>query len=254
MANPLRALRASTDHLAEVVAGLKDRLGEPAYPAAWTVADVVSHLGSGAVIFGRRLDDAEEGHATSEAFSRDVWAEWDAKSPQDKAADGLAADEALTARLERYSPDDAATISLQLGPLRLDFAGLVRLRLNEHAVHTWDLDVVSDARAELSALATENLVDNLELVARFSGRPGERHRDVSVRTTTPTRLVTVGLGGEYVRLDVRVPSAADEVALQLPAAAFVRLVYGRLDPAHTPPEVTGDPEVLELLRVTFPGP
>jgi hypothetical protein len=41
-------------------------------------------------------------------------------------------------------------------------------------------------------------------------------------------------------------------ALRLPAEAVVRLVYGRLDPAHTPP--VGSQEVdLDDLRPIFPG-
>ena len=38
---------------------------------------------------------------------------------------------------------------------------------------------------------------------------------------------------------------------EFPAEAFVRLVYGRLDPAHTPPVDDGD--VLDALRPVFTG-
>jgi hypothetical protein len=40
--------------------------------------------------------------------------------------------------------------------------------------------------------------------------------------------------------------------LRLPAEAFVRLVYGRLGPAHTPP-VEADSVDLDELRQLFPG-
>jgi hypothetical protein len=39
----------------------------------------------------------------------------------------------------------------------------------------------------------------------------------------------------------------------LPAEAFCRLVYGRLDPDHTPP-FSGDAALLDALRSVFPGP
>ena len=39
----------------------------------------------------------------------------------------------------------------------------------------------------------------------------------------------------------------------LPAEAFVRLVYGRLDPDHTPSSVSADGVDLDLLRSAFPG-
>jgi hypothetical protein len=41
--------------------------------------------------------------------------------------------------------------------------------------------------------------------------------------------------------------------LTLFAEAFVRLVYGRLDPVHTPP-FDGDAALLDQLRAVFPGP
>ena len=41
--------------------------------------------------------------------------------------------------------------------------------------------------------------------------------------------------------------------LELPAEAFSRLVYGRLDPDHTP-AFTGDAALLDTLRAVFPGP
>jgi len=41
--------------------------------------------------------------------------------------------------------------------------------------------------------------------------------------------------------------------LVLPAEAFCRLVYGRLDPEHTP-AFTGDASLLDTLRAVFLGP
>jgi hypothetical protein len=41
--------------------------------------------------------------------------------------------------------------------------------------------------------------------------------------------------------------------LTMPAEAFIRLVYGPLDPAHTL-AVAGDAATLDQLRHVFPGP
>ena len=47
----LRALGASVDRLAALVRSLTpEQLRQQAYPSEWTVADVLSHLGSGAVL------------------------------------------------------------------------------------------------------------------------------------------------------------------------------------------------------------
>jgi hypothetical protein len=39
----------------------------------------------------------------------------------------------------------------------------------------------------------------------------------------------------------------------LPAEAFVRLLYGRLDRDHTPAGITTDGLTLDQLRAIFPG-
>ena len=99
----------------------------------------------------------------------------------------------------------------------------------------------------------ELVVDDLELIGRYTAKPtpGEP-RVVTVRTTDPPRRFIVELTAEGATL---APSddSTGEVDLTLPAEAFVRLLYGRLDPAHTPP-IPGDPALLDRLRTTYPGP
>ncbi len=62
MADRFGALRATSDRLDRVVGGLDPvQIERSAYPTEWSVADVLSHLGSGAVLFQRRLDDGLAG-------------------------------------------------------------------------------------------------------------------------------------------------------------------------------------------------
>jgi hypothetical protein len=92
MPDPLGALRSSVDRLAALVRPLDDvAIAGRAYPSQWTIADVLSHLGSGAVIAQRRLDDALTGSPTPDDFNPSVWDEWNAKSPRTKVDDGLGA-------------------------------------------------------------------------------------------------------------------------------------------------------------------
>jgi hypothetical protein len=44
-----------------------------AYPTEWTVAQVLSHLGSGAVLTLRRFEDALGGQDTPVDFATGVW-------------------------------------------------------------------------------------------------------------------------------------------------------------------------------------
>lgn len=248
----LDALRTSVERLREIVEPLDDAaIRASAYPSEWTVAQVLSHLGSGAVITGRRLEDGVSGRDTPEDFAQAVWDEWDAKDPRAQVDDALVADAAVLARLEAVSEDDRRAFSFALGPMRLDFEGFVGLRLNEHAFHTWDVEVVRDPAAVIPAPIAGPVVDNLDMAVRFSARPHGEPATVRVRTVDPERNFTVELDAEQVTL----ASGVDESGtadLELPAEAFARLVYGRLDPAHTPASA-GDVDVLDRLRATFPG-
>ena len=86
--------------------------------------------------------------------------------------------------------------------------------------------------------------------ARFTSKPTGTERVVTVDTTDPRRGFVVDLTADGVTLDPTDPSENPD--LVLPAEAFIRLVYGRLDPAHTP-QVEGDDKVLDELRRAYPG-
>jgi hypothetical protein len=95
------------------------------------------------------------------------------------------------------------------------------------------------------------IVDNLSLIARFSGRSDGQDRTIAVRTTDPVRDMVLRLSNEGVELTAGEPGQSPD--LELPAEALSRLVYGRLDADHTP-VVTGDAGLLATLRAVFPGP
>jgi uncharacterized protein (TIGR03083 family) len=250
----LDALRESVRRLRGIVEPLDDDgIVQSAYPTDWTIAQVMSHVGSGAVILQRRLDDELAGATTAEEFAPRTWDGWNAKVPRAQADDGLAADAALLAALEALSADQRNEFTFAMGPMSFDFDGFVGLRLNEHAFHTWDIDVVLDQNATVPAGIAAFVVDNLELISRYTAQPtvGDS-TTITVRTTDPDRRFVLELTAEGATLT---PSATTTGAsdVELPAEAFARLVYGRLDPAHTPPLVA-DPAVIDRIRATYPGP
>ena len=246
----LDALRSSVAHLNDLVAGLDDSdLVVRAYPVEWTVADVLSHIGSGAVIFERRLKDALAGRPTPDDLTPGVWAAWNAKPPRAKADDGLIADRALFDRLDAMTDGERSAFRFPIGPMEFDFDDTVGMRLNEHALHTWDIEVVFDPTATVPADAVAQVIDNLELIGRFTAKPTGATGTIVVRTAGPTRTFTVTLTAERVGFD----TGGGHPTLELPAEAFVRLVYGRLDPAHSVP-IEGDTGALDTLRLVFPGP
>ena len=252
MENPLGALRTSVGHLHELCEDLSDdELERQSYDSEWSIAQVLSHLGSGAVILRRRLEDIRAGRATPDEFAPSVWDDWNAKAPRAQADDALVADEAVLEALEDVSEAERAELVFAMGPLSLGFNEFAGLRLNEHAFHTWDIEVVFDDAARLPRDATALVVDNLALIARFSGRPDGQERTVAIRTIDPERDVSLRLSVDSVALTAGERGQSPE--LELPAEAFCRLVYGRLDPDHTP-AFAGDTALLDALRAVFPGP
>jgi uncharacterized protein (TIGR03083 family) len=250
MTDDVDVLRASVERLHGIVEALDPaQLEMPAYPAKWTIADVLSHLGSGAVILQRRLEDTIAGSTTPSDLAQPIWDGWNAKSPQAQAADALVADRAFVDRLGSLGDDERARFHFAMGPMNFDFAGFVVLRLNEHALHTWDIEVTLDPDASVAPDATRLVVDNLQMIARFTGKPTGSEHQVSVRTSGPRRDFMITLGADAVSLEP--DDLVDEPDLEIPAEAFIRLVYGRLDPEHTPP--TRGHADLDELRLVFPG-
>ena len=73
-------------------------------------------------------------------------------------------------------------------------------------------------------------------------------------TTDPERQFTLETG-EAVTLTPSDDGVTPELGLselRLPAEAFIRLLYGRMDEAHTPPAENAGVE-LDELRPLFPG-
>ncbi len=255
MDDTLRALRSSVGRLHELVRGLDDdQLNRPSYSSEWSIADTLSHLGSGAVIMRNRL-----AHVLSDSEAPDddpalVWDEWNAKSPRRQADDALVADEELLEAFENVEVADRRRATFAMGPLTMSFADFTGARLSEHALHTWDIEVMFDPSALVPSDATAIVVDRLGLIATFTSRPTGDDRKVQTQTSDPERDFTVTLTPDAVTMDeARGDGGGAGHDLVMPSEAFVRLVYGRLDPQHTP-DVRGDVAVLDTLRAVFPGP
>jgi uncharacterized protein (TIGR03083 family) len=248
----IAALRQSQDRLAAIAHPLTpEDLRRPSYHN-WTIAQVLGHLGSQAELFSTWLTAALEG---SEPPGREamqpIWDAWDGRSPEAQAADSLAANERLVARFEAQTDDDLARMHLNLFGMELDAAGLVRLRLAEHALHTWDIAVALDPTAQVTAEAVGLLIDTLGPLVSRAGQPQGTAFRLRVQTSAPERTFSLRVA-DAVELTEGADGPADG-ELRLPAEAFLRLVYGRLDPAHTPAVDLDGPVALDDLRRVFPG-
>jgi uncharacterized protein (TIGR03083 family) len=247
----VRAVRASHDRLAGIVAGLDaDSLRAQSYATEWSIADVLSHLGSGAEIFLLSIDAGVAGGdpPATEAY-QPIWDTWNALSPEEQAARSVTANEALVTRVESLTPAERAAFHVTMfGQMPLDLRGVLGMRLSEHAVHTWDVEVALDPSARVPSDAVDLLVDSLPLMAGWSGRKAPAPVKVAVATAGPERSFTLDTAG--VSLAPAGPDDAPTATVTLPAEVFLRLVYGRLDDGA---EVTVSGVTVPELKSVFPG-
>ena len=150
MKESLKALHSSVAHLSEVVEKIDPtKYTDSAYPKEWSIADTMSHIGSGAVIMGRSFDDVVSGNEADPDFNQSVWDEWNAKEPAAQVADALVANEALLDQLQMLDEEGRDKFEYSMGPMKLDFGGFVSLRLQEQVLHTWDVEVTLNGSATL---------------------------------------------------------------------------------------------------------
>jgi uncharacterized protein (TIGR03083 family) len=253
----IASLRAEHDATATAVRDLTDdQLTGASGAAEWTVADVLSHLGSGAVITLAGLKSALGARRTPEAgFNESVWDDWDVMSPAEQRAGFLEYDAELITDFEALDGQQRESLRLHVGfaPAPLSVAAFGGLRLHESAQHSWDVRVAGAPAAGLlpgtAGVLAELFSGELAFLLGFIGKAD--------RIADPVRLDIAGSGYEL--------SIADSVAFvstsERPTASFtgpleaaLRLIAGRLGPRYTPADLTVTGNVtLEDLRTVFPG-
>jgi uncharacterized protein (TIGR03083 family) len=249
----LQALRSSQQRLRVLVESLDDGdLERATSDHGWTVAEVLGHLGSQSEIFTRFVDAGLNGTEppSNESFGP-IWDAWNAKSPEAKAADALAADATFLEELEALGGARLAKFELSIFGMDVDAARLLGMRLGEHALHSWDVEVVFDVDAVLTPDATVFILDGLETLVSRVGKPEDEPRSISIITSSPQRRFILDTGA--VSLEQR-DAQEDAPRLELSAEALIRLVYGRLDDRHLGvPAPTATGLRLDELRAIFPG-
>jgi uncharacterized protein (TIGR03083 family) len=253
------ALRAGHETLTEFVGSLgPDGATHSSGASEWTVAQVLSHLGSGAEITLAGLEVAITGEdGRGEGFNQSVWDRWNAKSPQEQVADFITSDEELVSRYESTDAATRASLRFDFGflPQPVDLAFAAGLRHNEFVLHSWDVVVGFDPSATLPATDAALLLAGPPLLFDFRGKAdglnGARGT-LAVELSEPDRTFGVDLGDKIRLIDT--PSAPG-ATFNGPAEAWLRLTSGRLAPQYTPVSVTVTGDLVDLadLRRVFPG-
>jgi uncharacterized protein (TIGR03083 family) len=253
----IAALRSIHSQLAAVVPELSDgQLSGTSGASEWTVAHVLSHLGSGAEIALASYEAARDGTpAPAQDFNQTVWDRWNALSPREQAAGFLRSDAALVDMLEALTPDQRENLRVELGflPAPLPLGSVAGMRLNEAAQHAWDVHVALDPAATLDAESAEVLIDHftgdLEFLLGFTGKADQLSQPARVRIKNADVAIAVE---DRVTLTTQVNEVTATFSGE--SEAVIRLLGGRLTPKYTPEgvEVTGNVTLADLRRV-FPG-
>lgn len=254
----IEALHAGDDQLAPLVRSFTpEQLREPTGDGQWTLAQVLSHLGSGAVITRKGLEAAlaaapHPGQESNQA----VWAQWDAMEPQEQADGFLAADTELLGVYDGIDATTRESVRVEMGflPEPVDLASAARFRLNELALHSWDVRATVDPGATLEPHAAPLLVDQAAFMMGWLAKAAPlqgRTSSLLVTLTDPDHTLGLELADPVTLGDV---PADPDGTLTLPTEAWLRLLSGRLAATHTPASVltTGAAD-LGLLRQVFPG-
>jgi uncharacterized protein (TIGR03083 family) len=250
----IAALRAHHDTLAAMANGLSDsQLGGPSGATDWTIAQVLSHLGSQAEISLAPLAAAADGTAVDAPDNQTVWDRWDASAPRAQADGFVEHDARYLAVLEGLSPEQRGALRVELGflPEPVPLAVAVGMRLNEVALHGWDAFVGADPEAEVDEAAATALLDlfadGLGFLLGFVAKPERLEEPATVAIGNHSLVITDAAG-------VRTGTAGATATFTGPTGAALRLIGGRLRPEHTPAgvDLTGNVS-LDDLRSVFPG-
>jgi uncharacterized protein (TIGR03083 family) len=254
----IAALRSSHDDLAGFVGGFgPDDLRHASAATEWDVSQVLSHLGSGAEISLAALERSLAGDPPPDVdFNKTIWARWDAMNADERGAEFEPANRRLVERYEALDATQRADLRVNLGflPEPLDVASAIGFRLNEFALHAWDVKAAFDPKATLRPDALPLMLVPLSMLIGWIAKPAAldgRSATLAVHLADPERSFGLQLGESVAVLDT--PDAPDG-ELRADAEAWLRLASGRLAEQYTPDNVTlTGPLDLNDLRKVFPG-
>ncbi|WNV87885.1 maleylpyruvate isomerase family mycothiol-dependent enzyme [Umezawaea sp. Da 62-37] len=248
----ITALRSEHDVLADLVRSLTDdQLATPSGASEWTVAQAVSHLGSGAEI-GLAPIARAAGETVAAEDNQAIWARWDASAPRAQVEGFLEHGGRWLDTVEALTPEQRSSLTVDLGflPEPVPLATALGMRLSEVANHSWDVRVAFDpdagVAADSAAVLLELLAGPLGFLLGFLGKPAE--------LANPVSLAIPG-GGLVIDDSVAVVDHLESPSATFngPPEALVRLISGRLKAPYDTGVTVEGAVALDDLRRVFPG-
>ncbi|MEA5360440.1 maleylpyruvate isomerase family mycothiol-dependent enzyme [Amycolatopsis sp., V23-08] len=252
MDRTITALRAEHDTLAALVSTLTDdQLAATSGASEWTVAQALSHLGSGAEIGYAPIAKAAGEDVTPED-NPTIWARWDGSAPRAQAEGFLEHNARWLELVEAFTPEQRSSLTVDLGflPEPVPLLTAVGMRLSEVANHSWDVRVAFDPEAGVDAGSADVLVEHMSgplgFMLGFLAKPAELADPASVAVPGGALVIDDAV---TVVDHLESPSAT----FNGPAEAFIRLVSGRLKAPYDKGVTVEGTVSLDDLRRVFPG-
>jgi uncharacterized protein (TIGR03083 family) len=127
----------------------RTELESRSYCTDWSIAQILSHLGSQAEIFALFVDAGLTGaEPPGQSSFPPIWDAWNAKGPEEQARDSVAANERFVTRLEQLDEATMRSFRLKMFGMDLSMSDMLRMRLSEHALHSWDIAIASIQRQQ----------------------------------------------------------------------------------------------------------
>jgi uncharacterized protein (TIGR03083 family) len=186
----IAAMRTGHDSLGALVSKLSDDdLARQSGAREWDIAQVLSHLGSGAEIARATVLAALDGTPNpGRDFNTTVWSRWNAMSRREQADSFLQSNPAMIELYESMDADTREKLRIDLGfmPAPVDVATAARLRLNEQTLHSWDVRVGFDDDATLAPEAAGPLLKGATDLLGWISKPDHLNGEHAVIQVTTT--------------------------------------------------------------------
>lgn len=252
----LGALVTSSHRLRDLVTSMsQDQLRQPSFTQQWTVAQVLSHLGSAAEICTTLIERGLTGDTTGPQRDQvsPIWDRWNGLSPTDQRDQWLTADTHHLQLLQSLSAREAAALRVPYFSGLLTLTDYVGYRLSEQTLHGWDIACAITPAPVIPNPDLGLLWERIDLIAtRFrDGATLERLRpqELTIQLTDTGRAYTLRLDAELHLVPARTTTANGTVAGT--ADTVLRLIYGRLRPGDAL-QISGEVSLDDLTDL-FPG-
>jgi uncharacterized protein (TIGR03083 family) len=227
----------------------------------WQVYQVVSHIGSQPEIVGGAIKSAVTGgEPMTDEQRKAIWAHFDSLQPHEVLPAFRKNNDDYYKLLDSFGDAELGrTIPWFIGPAPM--AVVLASRLNEQALHQWDVRWARDKRAKLTPEAVPTLIE-LNLMPQFAARlakpdqaPRLAGKPIQFLLRDPEDTITVEASQDGTTVShTRATSPA--LTAELSAEAFARLIWGRYDTRaglQSGELKLSDPSLADELQGLLPG-